>query len=106
MVLIGTTSEGLKIVWTTVNGPTNYTTGGFTVRLAELRRIVSVSISIRTNLRIANLVHVVDYSVSENTITFTVFRIDVTAAAPSAWAEVPAGTNLSALVIEITAIGY
>jgi hypothetical protein len=105
MTLVGLTADGKKIVQTVVSGPSSYATGGFTVRLGELTKIHAAKVSIRTNLKVSNYVHVVDYSISENTITFVVYRIDVTAAAPSAWAEVPAATDISALSLEIVAIG-
>ena len=106
MVLVAITADGKKIVHRVVSGPTSYSTGGFTVTVGELVKILSLSVSVRSNLKVDNLVHVVDYVVSGNAITFRVYRIDVTAAAPSAWSEVPAGTDISALVLEVVAIGY
>jgi hypothetical protein len=105
MTLIGLTADGKKIVQTVVSGPSSYATGGFTVRLGELTKIHAAKVSIRTNLKVSNYVHAVDYSISENTITFVVYRIDTTAAAPAAWEEVAAGTDISALSLEIVAIG-
>ena len=105
MTVIALTTDGRKIAQTIVSGPSSYTSGGFTVRFGELNRIDVAIIRPRTNLKVSNYVHVVDYTVSGNTITITVYRIDVTAATPSAWSEVPAGTDISALVLEITVIG-
>jgi hypothetical protein len=103
--VIGITEDGRKIVQKVVTGPSSYATGGFTVTLGEVNRIQALVVSVRTNLKADNYVHAVDYSYTGNTITFTVYRIDVTATAPSAWSEVPAGTDLSALTLEILAIG-
>jgi hypothetical protein len=105
MAVIGLTADGKKIAQRVVSGPTSYATGGFTVRFSELNKIHAVKVSVRTNLKVSNYVHAVDYSYSGNTITFVVYRIDVTAAAPSAWSESPAGSDLSALSLEIIAIG-
>jgi len=104
-MLIGQTLEGKKIVQVIASGPTSYTTGGFTVTLGELRSIHSVSVSVRANARANDLVRQVDYSVSGNTLTVRVYQINTTTASPTTWAEVPAGTNLSSLVLEIVAIG-
>mgnify|MGYP001626502477 CR=1 FL=1 len=106
MALIGLTTNGMKIVSMVVTGPTSYTTGGWSVSVPELSKIFALNVSIRTNLKVANYVHVVDYAYSGNTITFTVYRIDVTATAPAAWSEVPAGTDISALTLEVIAIGF
>jgi len=103
--VIGVTYEGKKIVQRIVSGPTSYATGGFTVRFDEVNIIQVVQVSIRTNLKVDNLVQVVDYTYSGNTATIRVYRIDVTAAAPSAWSEVPAGTDISALSLEILVVG-
>jgi hypothetical protein len=103
--LVALTADGKKVVQMTVSGPTSYTTGGFTVVVPELEKIHALVVSVRTNLKVSNYVHAVDYSYTGNRVTFTVYRLDVTAAAPSAWAEVPAGTNISGLVLEIVAIG-
>jgi len=103
--VIGLTADGKKIVHKVTTGPTSYSSGGFTVRITELNRIDAVSVSIRTNLKVDDLVHVVDYSVSDNTITFTVYYINVTASSPVSWSEVSDGTDISALTLEIIAIG-
>jgi hypothetical protein len=103
--LVALTSDGRKVVQVTATGPTSYTTGGFRVVIGELEKIHALLVSVRTNLKVSNYVHVVDYSYAGNTITFTVHRIDVTAAAPAAWSEVPDGTDISGLVLEIVAIG-
>ena len=105
MTLVALTADGKKIVQKVVTGPASYSTGGFKVVVDELSKIHALVVSVRTNLKVSNYVHAVDYSYSDNTVTFTVYGIDVTAAAPSAWAEVPAGTDISGLVIEIVAIG-
>ena len=105
MTLVALTADGKKAVQKVVAGPASYTTGGFNVVIDELSKIHVLAVSVRTNLKVSNYVHVVDYSYTGNVVTFTVYRIDVTAAAPSAWAEVPAGTDLSGLVLEILAIG-
>jgi len=105
MAVIGLTADGKKIVQTVVTGPSSYATGGFTVRLGELTKIDAAKVSVRSNLKVSNYVHAVDYSVSGNTITFVVYRIDVTAAAPSAWSEVPSGSDISALTLEVVAVG-
>jgi len=103
--VIGVTADGKKIVQATARGPSSYASGGFNVTLGELSRIQALAVSVRANLKVSNYVHAVDYSYAGNTITFTVYRIDVTATAPSDWSEVPAGTDLSALTLEILAIG-
>ncbi len=105
MTIIGLTGDGKKIAHLIASGPTSYPTGGFTITVAELEKIDGLVLSIRSNLKVSNLVHAVDYSYSRNTITVTLYRIDVTAAAPSAWAELPSGTDVSSLVLEIVAIG-
>jgi len=104
MTVIGLTADGKKIVQKIVTGPSSYSSGGFTETIGELKRIDAVQISIRTNLKTDNYVYVVDYSISGNTITFTVYRIDVTASTAS-WSE-PTGVDLSSLVIEVIAIGF
>lgn len=103
-MLIGQTVEGKKIAQVIASGPTSYPSGGFSVRVGELNSIHSVSVSVRSNLRITNFVHVVDYSVTGNTVLVRVYRIDVTTS-PASWVEVPVGTNLAALTLEIVAIG-
>jgi hypothetical protein len=103
--VVGITDDGRKIVQKVITGPSSYETGGFTVTLGEVNRIQALVVSVRTNLKVSNYVHAVDYSYTGNTITFTVYRMDVTADAPSAWSEVPAGTDLSALTLEVLAIG-
>ena len=105
MPLIGQTLNGIKIVQMVVKGPSSYATGGFTVTVPELQKIIAVCVSIRTNLKVTGYVHVVDYRYSGNTITFVVYRINVKAASPSAWSEVPAGTDISALEIEVIVFG-
>ncbi|MCR6691523.1 MAG: hypothetical protein MRT15_03960 [archaeon YNP-LCB-003-016] len=104
MTVIALTTDGRKIAQTIVSGPSSYATGGFTVRFGELNRIDAAIIRPRVNLKISNYVHVLDYTVSGNAITITVYRIDVTATTAS-WSEVPAGTDISALILEITVIG-
>lgn len=106
MPVIGLTADGKKIVQAVVTGPSSYSTGGFAVTIGELNNILAVNVSIRTNLKVSNYVHAVDYSYTGNRITFVVYRIDVTATAPAAWSEVPSATNISALTIEVIAIGY
>jgi hypothetical protein len=103
--IVALTADGRKIVQVTVRGPTSYTTGGFRVVVPEIDKIHALAVSVRTNLRVSNFVHVVDFTYAGNTITFTVYRIDITAPAPASWSEVPAGTNLSGLVLDIIAIG-
>jgi hypothetical protein len=105
VAIVGLTVDGKKIVQAVVTGPSSYATGGFTVTMGELSKIHAASVSVRSNLKADNYVHAVDYAVSDNTITFKVYRIDVTAGAPSAWSEVPAGTDLSDLTLEVVAIG-
>jgi hypothetical protein len=105
MTLIGLTADGKKIVQTVVTGPSSYAAGGFTVTIGELSKIHAAKVSVRSNLKVSNYVHAVDYTVSGNTITFVVYRIDVTAAAPSAWSEVPSGSDISALTLEVVAVG-
>jgi len=105
MTVIGLTADGKKIVQAIAAGPTSYTTGGFTVRLGELNAIHAVKVSIMTNLKVDDYVHAVDYTYSGNTITIIVYRINVTGTSPVAWAQVPSGTNISSLVLEIVAIG-
>jgi hypothetical protein len=106
MPIVGLTADGLKIAKVRVSGPTSYPAGGFTVVVPELQRILHALVSIVTPLRVANFVHNIDFTVSGNTVTIRVFRIDVTVAAPASWAEVPAGTDISELVLEIFAIGF
>lgn len=109
MAVIGLTIDGKKVVQAIVTGPSSYTTGGFTVTIGDVSKIHAVTgLNVRSNLKINNYVHVVDYDVppgGTNTIILKVYRIDVTAGAPSAWSEVPAGTDLSALTLEIVAVG-
>jgi hypothetical protein len=103
--IVALTVDGKKVVQMTVAGPTSYTTGGFTVVVPELEKIHALVVSVRTNLKVDNYVYAADYSYTGNRVTFTVYRIDVTASAPASWSEVPAGTDISGLVIEIVAIG-
>lgn len=105
MTVIALTADGKKIVQTIAAGPASYTTGGFTVRLGELNTIHAVKVSVRTNLKVDDYVHAVDYTYSGNTITIIVYRINVTGTSPVAWAQVPATTDISALSLEIVAIG-
>jgi len=103
--IVALTVDGKKVVRLVVSGPTSYATGGFSVVIPELADIHALHVSVRRNLRVSNLVHLVDYSYSGNTVTFVVYRIDVTATAPATWSEVPSGTDLSALEIEVVAVG-
>ena len=105
MTLVALTADGKKVVQKVVTGPASYSAGGFKVVIEELSKIHALAVSVRTNLKVSNYVHVVDYSYADNVVTFTVYRIDITAAAPSAWAEVPTGTDISSLVLEIVAVG-
>jgi len=105
MTVVGLTADGKKIVREIVTGPSSYSSGGWTETIDELNMIQAVSISIKTHLKTSNLVTVVDYSISGNTITFTAYQIDVTATSAS-WSEPSDGTDLSSLVIEVIAIGY
>ena len=104
-MLVSVTADGKKIVTLTTTGPTNYTTGGFQVTVPELQRILALNVNIKVNQKDDNTVYALDYDYSGNTITFKAYKIDVTATAPSSWSEVSAGTNLSGIVINITAIG-
>jgi hypothetical protein len=106
MPIAGLTADGLKIAKVTARGPASYTAGGFRVVVPELQRILHAFVSIATSLKANNLVHTIDFSVSGNTVTIKVYRIDVTANAPAGWAEVPANTDISELVLEILAIGF
>jgi hypothetical protein len=96
-----------KIAFTTVSGPTSYNaTTGIQVTINELQRIDNVIVTVNAPLQVNNFVHSVNVaSISGNVITLRVFRIDVTATAPATWTEVPNGTNISALQINIVAIG-
>jgi hypothetical protein len=105
MPIVGLTADGLKIAKVRASGPTSYTAGGFTVVVPELQRILHAFISIVTPLRVGSFEHNIDFGVSGNTVTVRVFRIDVAATTP-AWEEVPAGTDISGLVLEIFAIGF
>jgi hypothetical protein len=103
--LIALTVDGKKVVSKVATGPSSYTAGGFRVVIDELSKIHALAVSVRANLKGSNYVYAIDYSYTDNVVTFVVHRIDVTATAPAAWAEVPAGTDLSGLVLEIVAIG-
>jgi len=105
MTLIGQTADGKKIVKKEVSGPSSYSSGGFAVRIDELVRIDEADVRVKTNLKVNNYVHIIDYDYSGNEVTVKVYRIDVTASAPSAWTEVPDDTNISALKLEVIAIG-
>jgi hypothetical protein len=96
-----------KIAFTTVSGPTSYNqTTGIQVTINELQRIDNAIVTVNAPLQVNNFVHAVRVdSISGNVITIRVFRIDVTASAPATWAEVPNGTNISALQLNIVAIG-
>ena len=104
-MLVAVTADGKKIVTLTTTGPSSYTTGGFRVTVPELQRILALNVNIKVNQKDDNIVYALDYDYSGNTITFKAYKIDVTATAPSPWSEVSAGTNLSGIVINITAIG-
>jgi hypothetical protein len=106
MPIVGLTADGLKIAKVTVTGPASYPAGGFAVVVPELQRILHAFVSIATSLKVDNYVHAIDFSVSGNTVTIRVYRIDVTASAPAGWTEVPAVTDISGLVLEIFAIGF
>lgn len=106
MTVIGLTADGKKIVQTVAIGPDSYATPGFLVTLGELNHIEAASVSIRANLKVNDMVHVVDYTPSGNGITFRVYRLDVTGTSPVSWAEVPDTTDISDLSLEIVAIGY
>jgi hypothetical protein len=96
-----------KIAFTTVSGPTSYNaTTGIQVIINELQRIENAIVTVNVPLQVNNFVHAVRVdSISGNVITLRVFRIDVTATAPATWSEVPNTTNISALQINIVAIG-
>lgn len=105
--LIDITQHGKKIIKYVVRAPSSYTTGGFTVTINEVSSIKACQVSVRSPLKVDNYVHQVeyDYDESSNTITIKVSRIDVTGSAPVAWEEVPDGTDISALMLEILVIG-
>jgi hypothetical protein len=95
-----------KIAFTTVSGPTSYNaTTGIQVTINELQRIDNVIVTVNSPLQVNNFVHEVKVdSISGNVITLRVFMIDVTATAGT-WAEVPNATDISALQLNIVAIG-
>ena len=104
MPIIGTTSEGKKIVQLVVSGPKSYTSP-VTVRVEEISYIETANLSLRTNLKVTDFVHVVDYTYTKNEICYRVFRINTTVASPASWVEIPAGDDISDLVLEILVIG-
>jgi len=106
MTLIRTLNK--KIKFKTVTGPTSYdATNGWKVYIDEIQLIEHASIAVDKPFRENNYVYVVDIAeVSGNVVTLRVYRIDVTATAPSTWAEVPAATNISALRVTVIAIGH
>jgi len=105
MTLVAQTADGRKIVKKEVSGPTSYSSGGFTVRIDELVRIDEADVRVKTNIKLTDNVHIIDYDYSGNEVTVKVYRINVTAASPSAWEEVPDGTDISALKLEVVAVG-
>ena len=101
MTVIGLTADGKKIVHRIESGPSS---GAWTVTLGELQKIEALNVSVKTHRKTDNLVEVVDYAVSGNTITFTVYTLDVTGTSPVAWTEDTG--DRSGLTLEIIAIGY
>jgi len=93
-----------KVAWKQQAGPTSYTSGGFDISLPELKRI-HFAVAMFSGARPSNYVYQLDVSWSVNRVRVTVMRIDVTATAPAAWTEVPAGTDLSGLTFSVIAIG-
>lgn len=91
-----------KVVARTVNGPASYTAGGFTVVVPELDEVKIAAVSLRNPADN----HLIRYSVSGNTITIQVFTIAADANGNITATEVANGTDLSALVFDIVAVGY
>jgi len=91
-----------KIAFKSVNGPTSYSAGGFTVTIDGLREIVHAIVELRqrgNNYRI-------DYSWSGNTVTIKVYVIAAdTSSGDISATEVADGTDLSGLTFDIIAIG-
>jgi len=99
-MIIGLTADGKKIVRKVVSGPTS---GEWTETLGELNEIEAVSLSVRTYRKADNIVEKVEYTTSGNTVTITVYTLDVTASAPISWTEDTG--DRSGLTVEIIAIG-
>jgi len=89
-----------KIVVFITNGPSSYTTGGFTIRsdtLSVIEHVISVS---ATEGWIGEV-----QSVSGNTATIKVYGLPSSLAA-GPLAEVAAGTDLSGVTFYIILVGY
>ncbi|MEM2698996.1 MAG: hypothetical protein QXF17_06745 [Ignisphaera sp.] len=107
MAKITILQDGTKAYEDIVSGPTSYTTGGFTVT-TPLSKIFAdtLEVSIHTPLLVNNFVHAIEVippatTDPQHTFKVKVYRIDVTAAAPATWVEVPATTDISALKIKV-----
>lgn len=100
MTVIALTVDGKKIVSVTTQGPSSYTTGGFTVIVPELEHVHEVlSAFITGGYKIGEV------SISGNTVKVVIHQYNYpsTTAGPSA--EVPAGTNLSTQKITLIVVG-
>jgi len=91
-----------------VSGPTSYATGGFTVTFGEFESIEdAIAVCDQSQvLEASNTAYGLRVSISGNRVTIVVSTIDVTAAAPVAWAELAAGTDLSGRTFTVIADGY
>lgn len=111
MARITILQDGTKVFEDTITGPTSYTTGGFIVRIPFSKIFAdTIGVTVSAPLRVNNFVHMIEVippaSIDpQNTFTIKVHRIDVTSAAPAAWSEVPANTDISALKINVSVKG-
>ena len=96
----------LKEVVKSAAGPASYATGGFAITIGELERVTFAHVIPRTNIEAADLVRQIQYSWTGNAITVIVRQINTTTASPTAWAELPAATDISAITFDVIAKGY
>ena len=91
-----------------ISGPVSYAIGGFTITFGEFEKIENaIAVCDWGGVgEAANLVRDLRVSFVGNVVTIIVRQIDTTVVAPAAWAELPAGTSLSARTFTVIADGY
>lgn len=81
-----------------VAGPASYAAGGFTVRFGEFEKVLNAMVVCDRSqvLETSDYAFGLRATFTGNTVTIVVVRISVVAATPTAWAEIPDASVLSA----------
>ena len=77
-----------------VDGPSSYSTGGFTIRAPEYEKIVSAEVDVDPDTLLGTGIHL-GLDLSYSGITATVM-VDTVSTAGGSWGELAANTDLSA----------